>query len=761
MSDRFPGPSDVDVLEFARSSGLESLPRPRAEFEVGVSYNLPFVTPYKQAWELYREDPVTVQQLVAMRQSDGQARALYRLMTLPIRSALAKATFVPETGVTGGEEEATFAEQMLTLPPSSGGMKTPLARVVAQILTALFDGFSALEMVYWIPKVGPLKGKWTLEKLAYRPSDTLTFLVDERGDFSGFRQQATFKGQAIDVELAKDHMVYYAAQEEERPFYGVSYFQSAFYHWDRKLKLYYIAHLAAQRAAVGTRIGKMAPGASKVEEANFKKALADLGMAQWITMPENWSVDVLREAGTFDFLALINHHDSQMSKSILASFFDKDQGGGQGDAKLVDFGTQSDALFMLMLETIMGEVESVINEQVLPRFIDWNFGSSKYPKFKFGPLSEEQRRAIRDTFDKLAVAGQSLTASHEFVLELEKRLAEEFGLEIDYEAIEADLEKAKELERRQAEAFLPPPGAPGGAAQPAQGGPDAPAGPPVPEGFQLSAAPALELSEMARELLSGEVGLSGVPRAPTLTKPLPGSPAALPKGVAKAYAAPGGQGGSLAALLVYEDGSVALRDESGTVGAKATSHSLAAFKDVGWSIPEADIRADAARRATAEFQNQVKERAKAERQARVDSGDVTPLIEEAPSVSAHGVLFDSLPDGVAGVLDRPQGHDVNQPSALLVYEDGSVGTYDPKAGPGTRQPKAVLEAYRNLGWAESQEYQTWSAARRASEAAKAKEAQAQGTKKDGDSKSGEKSTGETSSSSGTPSASSGAEGSGA
>jgi hypothetical protein len=72
-----------------------------------------------------------------------------------------------------------------------------------------------------------------------------------------------------------------------------------------------------------------------------------------------------------------------MSKSVLAAFFDDSQGTG-GDASLVDFGRQSDGLFLLMLQTIMGEIEEVINTQVIPKFIDWNF-DGKYPKFSSAP----------------------------------------------------------------------------------------------------------------------------------------------------------------------------------------------------------------------------------------------------------------------------------------------------------------------------------------------------------------------------------------
>lgn len=451
----------------ARLNG--TVPKPQPEFEVGVSHYLPFVTPYKDAWEIQRDEDITVKQLVAMRKTDGQARALYRLITLPIRAALKGATFVPESNVDGGEEEARFVEDLFTLPESAGGMTVPFGRFVAQLLLAIFDGFSAFELVYWSPTSGPLKGKWTLKKAAHRPSETITFLIDGHGEFAGLRQRTMFEGQYVDVEIDADRCVYYAANEEEKPFYGQSYFQSAFYHWDKKFRLYVIAHLAAQRAAVGTRVGTLPKNPNRDEKIAFQKALADVGVAQWMTMPEDYKVESLKEASGFDFLALINHHNSQMSKSVLAGFFDKEQGGGDS-GKLVDFGTQSDALFLLMLQTIMGEVEEIINQKIIPRFIDWNFGSGKYPKFQFGNLSAEQKQAMFDLFKQLAVAGQTLTIRPEMIHEMEKQVSEELGLEIDWETVEAAMAAEK-----AADAAMQAPGASAAYIDPAL----------VPPGFNL------------------------------------------------------------------------------------------------------------------------------------------------------------------------------------------------------------------------------------------------------------------------------------
>jgi len=423
-----------------------SAPPPESTWgvELGVEQNLPFAVPYndglsakaradKELREILREEGEelgpSVSQLVAMRRLDGQARALYRLLTLPIRAALSKSTFVPADG---GEAEAEFIDLQFNLPPASGGMSVTFHRFMAQLLQALFDGFSPFEQVFDYATYGPLKGKYVLRKLAYRQPNTISVLEDDDGRFDGFRQRAVKNGEIIDVHIPRENSFYFAAQEEERKYYGVSFFQSAFYHYDKKVKMYYIAHLAAQRAAVGTRIGTYPANATDTQRRILAQNLSNLAIAQWMMVPEGVKVEMLKEGGGFAFLDYINHHNNQMSKSILANFFDKDSGGAS-DQALVQFGNPGDNMFFLMLQAIMDEIANAINHYIIPRLIDWNFEGGKYPQFKWAELTEEQKMLINDTFKVLATAD---TVSPEFIRELEKKQADEMGLEIDWEKVE-------------------------------------------------------------------------------------------------------------------------------------------------------------------------------------------------------------------------------------------------------------------------------------------------------------------------------------
>lgn len=445
-------PIGEEYLELAnKSSTSKKEPKPQAmvDIEQGVSMSngMPFGQPYQNMWEIPRYDDISIEKLVSMRKNDGQAIALYRLMTIPILAALKTATYLPAPGQDGGEDEAKFAEQVLTLPEISGGMKTPFRLVMEQMLLAVFDGFSAFELVIGEPPTeGPLKGKYVLQKIAHRPSETVTFLVDDKGDWTGIRQRAYANGKMIDKPIYRPNCIYFACNEEFRQFYGFSYFSASFWHFDKKHRLYYLAWLNAQRSATGTRVGKYPKlGGDPKEVAEFGKQLQNMATNNWIRIRDDYSIESLKEGGDADFLGLINHHNAQMSKSVLASFFDQNQGAGESDQTLVDFGNESDALFIMLLESITSKIEDIINQQVLPRLIKWNFGTDKYPEFRFGAVSQDKIKAIMKMFELIAPVGNLGNMTRDFPIHVEKAYSDFMGIEIDYEAEMKRVDEQRQL----------------------------------------------------------------------------------------------------------------------------------------------------------------------------------------------------------------------------------------------------------------------------------------------------------------------------
>lgn len=400
------------------------------------------------AFLLYNKPRVKLEELIAMRRSDGMARALANLVTLPIKLALQQGKWVaPPSG--DADEEVEFANLIWDLPPMEGGMTTPHSQVIDQILLGVFDGYAAFELVSQVPTHGPLKGKKTLRKMAWRDPRTLTLLQDERGGYAGFRQQAMLPtGVMLDKTLSPSKTALFTVNGHENPLYGVSYFESCYPHYEAKMKWYYISEMAGQFAAVPGRIGTVPRNAKAQEVIAFRQALEAMYFNTTMLKKDGWDVTPFNSSTGFSFLPFIEHHNLMMSKSVLASFMESEQ-----RTVLVENSTEdaSADLFLLSMETMANQFADVLTNHVMPKYIRENFkNADKFPIFKPGPLSDSARKRIASLFEKVAVSG-ILNTTPEMVRELEKQVSRDLGLDVDYEEIEAREEEAAIQQQEQAE----------------------------------------------------------------------------------------------------------------------------------------------------------------------------------------------------------------------------------------------------------------------------------------------------------------------
>lgn len=237
-------------------------------------------------------------------------------------------------------------------------------------------------------------------------------------------------------------------QPEENAMYGVSMFESAWYNYDTKSKLYYVAHVAAQMAAVPGRIGTYPMGASPSQVNAFKKALSEFAFNTSLTVPQGWNVSPFSSAGQFNFLEYINHHSQQQAKSVLLQFADSDQ----RLAVIENGGADASADFFLQaLESIMDDIAEVWSIHLMPKYIDWNFGSGKYPIWRFGRISDSARDTIKEVFTSI-VTSSVLNCTPEFMRQSEEKLAKRLGYDIDYTAVREREEQAAEQQAQLAEA---------------------------------------------------------------------------------------------------------------------------------------------------------------------------------------------------------------------------------------------------------------------------------------------------------------------
>lgn len=397
---------------------------------------------------------VPLEKLREMRRRDTQTRSLLRLFSMPIESCLKEGKWVKAPWVEDGDEEVDFANMMFRTPEQAGGMSVPIELILKQTLLAIVEGFAAFEEVRHQPTVGPMKGKWTLESLEYRDSRTVNILVDKWGRYAGIRQQARKPdGTLLDVQIPKDKTILYTVGAEENPYVGVSMFESAWFHYNTKVRLYYLSSKAAEFAAVPGRIGKYPQTATAAKRQAFAQGLKNFAANTAMMIPEGYSVDAFNTTTGFDFIKLIEHHSLMQSKSVLLQFMDNNE-----RMSIIDNGGQdaSADMFVQGLMSIMNSIAQMWTSQLMPKYIDWNFGSGKYPIWQFGELTDSARSAIEAAFTTM-VTSSTLNSTPEFFRGIEKEMASRLNLDIDYKEIakreEEAARKAAELAQEEADAL--------------------------------------------------------------------------------------------------------------------------------------------------------------------------------------------------------------------------------------------------------------------------------------------------------------------
>jgi hypothetical protein len=403
--------------------------------QVTVPGNYPFAG--FQSDELIRISEVKPQEIQMMLDMDGHARALFNIFRRPILKQARVARVLPrKKNGSDGEKEAEFCHDMLTDPRSLGGMKTPFVKTVAQQTMAAVFGNRVFEKI-WDPPGSVVDDEFVrINRLMALSNSGVTFLVEDNGTFKGIRFRATWKNETIDKTLTPERVAYISIDDEETPYYGKSLFLPAYYHFDKKHKLYYILHLALSVGALPPRIARSKMSMNDDTKKTFLNALGQLGANAAIMMPDGITLpkdEQLTGAATaLPYVEAINHHNMEMSKSVLMQFVDI----GTGDSGGGGFSLSKNHLdfAMMGLEHLMGEVTDMWNQQVFPELIWWNFKSKNVPILEFPTLESDTREAILEIFSKILTARET-PVSPEFIAEMEKKVALEFGFELDDEEV--------------------------------------------------------------------------------------------------------------------------------------------------------------------------------------------------------------------------------------------------------------------------------------------------------------------------------------
>jgi hypothetical protein len=412
---------------------LNPPPKPRLA-EIGQQSLLPF-TWYANE-EAYDFSTITIPMLEDMLDKDGQAQSLYRLVTMPLRAATL--SFKPAKD---GQAESDFINATFFNPPTQGGLQIPWSKTIAQIARAVLTGSEVLEQVFEIRD-----GIYHLTKIAPRQRTSLIYLRDDRGEFNGVRQ---FLPNGL-ATISLSNCFRYVVNPEANPLFGKSMFLPAYYHYEKKHKLYYTSHIAYAIAAAGIRVGTTPEGATQVEKDEYRRALDSIGFNTTLVKPEGFGFDLENPGAAPNALPLIDHHDNMMAKGVLGQVIEVGTGGGPGSFAV---GQTHMDLWLMAEEALMSSIAEEITNQIVAPLIDWNFGSGSYPIAQLKPNYQDKRAVIQSVFERIASAKQVNTTA-DFWLEIEKAIAEELGFagEIDYTAQAEQFKKDFKSQQKAARA---------------------------------------------------------------------------------------------------------------------------------------------------------------------------------------------------------------------------------------------------------------------------------------------------------------------
>ena len=455
----------------SRASNVSIQPRSSASFqELTVPGNYVFGGINLQ--ELINVEVIPYRDIMTMIDMDGHARALFEMMRRPILRNTKRAFIKPyKSGE--GEAEAEFIHNNLLERRHAGGTELSFSSTIAQMCMAFVTGFQAFEKKWDRPGTVLDDGYIRLGKLSPRNSSTIKIRVDDRGMFDGIHQETGWRGQTIDVNVPRERSCVYAINTEENPHYGKSVFLPSYYHFDKKHKLYYIVHLALALGSLPPVIAKAKPSVAANDRGAFLREFSSRGTNSVFLLPSGIDIEkddqISPPTTGLPYMEIIEHHNREMSKSVLGQFLDVGTSEGGGGFSL----SKNHMDFLVMsLEDRMNEMAEIYNNHVIPELISWNFGTTNYPTLQFPPFTDE----IRDLLFTLAAnitAAREVPFSAEFVAEIEKDMSKTLGFDMEESIIdqnaarrvaqeEQEAAMEQQLARAQLEAAKNPPPTNGG-----------------------------------------------------------------------------------------------------------------------------------------------------------------------------------------------------------------------------------------------------------------------------------------------------------
>jgi len=395
--------------------------------------------------EEVRQDNLKITDYRRMMDNDGQVQMLVNAVFNTILSPGVSIVDDPDYEAEEDSEEKQFIEKNLLSPSWKGGMDMSMELTNRYQLRAFIEGYRIFEVVYRVDK----DGKIYLKKLAPRAGNDdneFHILVDNNGNFLGYKQATHFGNRTVNVSVINDggikkvHRAVFG--QEFGSLYGRSALRAAWYHYDKAHKGLFLNHVGHELGVIHPRIIYTIGNTKEDVRNDVLKAFDRIHMESSIMIPqESFKVEfpeTTDAAVMAEGRESIHLHYSMMAKSILAQFVDlgssvSNTGSRALGESQVDFFKQG---LSAIAKTL---IEDPWNE-IIADIIKINFGGEIYPALQVNPIDDKSAELVYTML-------LEMTKGNNIPDVLKNRIvamgADSLGIEVSEEEIEAEMEEKK------------------------------------------------------------------------------------------------------------------------------------------------------------------------------------------------------------------------------------------------------------------------------------------------------------------------------
>jgi hypothetical protein len=255
-----------------------------------------------------------------------------------------------------------------------------------EALLMLPYGHSYFEQVY---RVTPDGSAAHLRKLSYRPAKTIERIdVAPDGGLIAIKQYWT----AADREpkpIPVNRLVAYIHAKEGGNWLGTSILRNCYKNWLLKDRLLRVQAQTIERNGMGIPLYKAQEGASP-EDMAAGLAMAKAwraGEAAGSAVPHDADLLLRGVEGTLpDAMPVIEYHDSQIARAVLAHFLNLGQQTGSWA-----LGTTFADFFTMSLQTLAEQIRDTATQHIVEDLVDVNFGEDEpAPRLVFDEIGSRQ-----------------------------------------------------------------------------------------------------------------------------------------------------------------------------------------------------------------------------------------------------------------------------------------------------------------------------------------------------------------------------------